>query len=115
MAFIALRKSAVDGLSPKLKRVLNLELDGVGLNPNPPVWTSPTSVKYYVYNDPRITIEDVAYLAALAYSFAKLSNYITTVPEGTPDPFTYIVQVNDAPAALKAFTGVPADWTPVEG
>jgi hypothetical protein len=114
MAFIALRKGAVDGLSPRIKKMLKHLLDGVDLNDSPPVWFSPTGIAHYVFNDPRISVEDAAFLAVSVVNLAKLSTMVTTIPEGTADPYVYVAAQNGAPAALKMFNSPPIGWVPQE-
>jgi len=113
MAFIALKKAPVDALTPQVRKMVRLILSRVDLNETPPVQKTPAGVAYYVYDDPRITIEDAAFLTRMLVQIATAPALVTTIPDGTADPFAYVAVANGAPAALKMFNSPPADWTPV--
>jgi hypothetical protein len=111
MAFIALRKGAVDALTPRLKRMLRNLMDGVDLDGSPPVQLSPGGIPFYVFNDARIDVADAAFLAVSIGNLKALSAMVTEVPEGTPDPYAFVAQANGAPAALKMYAAPPTGWT----
>ena len=135
MAFLAIRKSAYDALEPHVKRVLRFVTKSLDLyatpDYKPPVRVS-AGIRYYCFCSPLISIEDVAIIAIIAKNLdkipdpdeggmeitkaqlrQKIAQVLTravpdTIPDGE-DPFTYTLTFNSAPAAIKAFAGVP-DW-----
>lgn len=140
MATIAIRQSAVAAMSAQQKKLTRWALEIVGLV-DPAAYQTSGGQVWYIFDDHRIALHDVAYFGALAARLAniptdynppdtlddataaqarawirsKLIQWVVwpvTVAEGA-DPWQAVLNAQGAPAAVKAGPGIPAGLTPV--
>lgn len=141
MPAIAIRQSAVNAMSAQQKRLARWVLEEVGLI-DPAKFTAPGGAVWFIFDDHRITLKDVAYFGCFAAKLAsiptnwtppdalddataaearawvrqKLAQFVVwpvTIPDGA-DPYQTVLTAQNAPAAVKAGSEVPASWVPVE-
>ena len=90
MAAIAIRKNAYDNASVGQRTVLRLVLQKLELG-QPAVYSNPGGTEYYIFDDGRITLNDVKWLGWIVTVLANIAD-IEAV-EVKDIPLTEIVQV----------------------
>lgn len=131
MTVLAIRRTTVNALSVKQRRLLRAVAERLDLG-DPADYTAGTT-RWLVWDDDRIDLRDLAALGTLAGRFAEaetavaesdesprkaLREWVSTnwkldqPPEGTANPFQWVLTNNGAPAAVQAANGIPAGWVP---
>jgi hypothetical protein len=136
MATIAIRRTAVQGLTAKQRKIVQFVMSRLDLN-DPAAFVDGANVHWLVFDDTRISLDDIAILGTLVRLIgnAAVTNYDPTddtpdqvrtkirqalnaqvvradtvaIPEGS-DPFATVLAAQNAPAAVRAFYNVPQDW-----
>lgn len=140
MATVALRRTAVQAMTVRQRRLARWVLSQIGLV-EPAPYLAPGGNVWLVFDDHRISLHDVAYLGCFAANLANIPAGYTppddlsdataseirawiraylvqhvvwpvSVPEGA-DPWQAVLDAQGAPAAVRAGNGVPDTWTPV--
>lgn len=142
MATLGIRKTTYDGLSAVRKAILNLVVDRLDLG-TPAVYQNPVGGAFwYLYDDDRIDLRDLAVFGKVAANLASLNLSLTdsngdrksraTLRQellawvqslsvvwpseidytGQTNPWQYTLTQNGAPAAIRAGDGVPSGWVP---
>lgn len=130
---IAIRRSTVNNLTPFQRRIVKLVLDRIELG-DPAVMTDGTN-PWFVWDDPRISLDDVAILGCVAANLNRIPNdydpdtkqrremradivqFLAArlkppVPDAD-DPWAATLQANGAPAAIRA-GNLPETWRPAD-
>ena len=140
MPAIAIRQTAVQAMTVRQRKLARWALAAVGIV-EPAQFAAPGGNVWYIFDDHRIRLVDVAYFGTFAAKLAEIPNgydppdalddasaaeirarvrdklaqwvvWPVSVPEGE-DPWMYVLGEQDAPASVAAGAGVPANWTPV--
>lgn len=132
MPSLAIRRSTITSLTPKQRKLLKAVLLRLDMG-EPADFTAPGGVRWFVWDDSKINIRDLAALGTLAGRFseaataiedsdenprAALREFVTQYwnisepPENTANPWQWVLTNNNAPATLQAASGVPETWQP---
>lgn len=131
MSAIAFRRSAVLALTAQQRRVLRFVTEKLELG-QPAQYTAPDAAVWYIFDDHRITLRDMAILGCFAATLASMPSDIETRAQlwehvkntivlpsaidftGSMNPWQTVLDANSAPASVRAASGVPSTWTTVE-
>ena len=138
MSAIGIRRSTFDGLSAVRRAVVRLVCDRLDLG-TPALYQTAAAQQWYIFDDHRISLRDVAILGKMAANLGALN--ITTAgktraeiraelvawvqslnvvwPEainytGQANPWQHTLDANGAPVSVRADSSVPSGLTPVE-
>lgn len=137
MTVIAMRKTTVDNLTARRRRVLKWVSSRLELG-EPVIYVAGTA-HWYVWDDHRIEAMDVAVLGALAANItdipvnydpedktraeikddvraflkARITNPNTLNLANSPNPWQAILDAQGAPAAIRAASAIPDNWKPL--
>jgi hypothetical protein len=121
-------------MTPKQRRLLRWVAERLELG-DPADYTAPGGVRWLVWDDPRIDLQDIAALGTVGRLLAQIdanvveppdgssprqairdwvkNNWdLTTPPSNDPNPYQWVLTKNGAPAAIQAGSSVPTGWTP---
>ena len=134
MTTLAIRRSVVTGMTPKQRRILKLVAYRLDLG-DPADYTAPGNVRWLVWDDSRIGLEELAAIGTFGKLMADntipdeqpgenhretLRNWIKNnwkldkPPDNDPNPYQWVLTNNGAPAALQAASNIPANWLPTQ-
>lgn len=132
MSTLAIRKSAWDAGTATQQAILRKSCNLLDLGE--PVQYSDGTNDWFIFDDDRIDLTDVAYLGTLCKGLAQLPpgmtptreqvvDYVTSrvaLPKDIPslsdaaNPYQAVLDAQNAPAWVKAADSVPSTWSPVE-
>lgn len=129
MSVIAIRKSAWDAGTATQQAILRKSCSLLDLGE--PVQYSDGTNDWFIFNDWRIDLTDIAYLgtlckgpAGMTPDRAQVVDYVTSrvvLPKDTPglsnaaNRRQAVLDAQNAPAWVKAADSVPPTWSPVDG
>lgn len=133
MASIAVRQNTYNALNATQKEIVRWVAARLELG-QPAVYLN-GATPWLIYDDDRITLDDIAVLGTVAANLAALSSFVLQqgVPTrgqlatwaqnrvkwpaqidytGQANPYAFTLSQNGAPASVQAADSVPATWTP---
>lgn len=140
MATIAIRKSAWDAASARDRTIFRYAAKLLELG-DPAVYVNGGGVEWYISDDHRLRLKDVARLGVVVKGIAQNTTYELPLNgrgeldveqlradmkawvtsrivwpvdvEGSPNPWQAVLDAQGAPAVIRAGDSVPDTWTPV--
>lgn len=132
MTALAMRKTQVQALTPTQGRILKIVTEFLDLG-DPAEFIAPGGVRWLAWDDHRFSLKDMAALGTITGNMAGATDAVkdnldapkqalrawvqanwnlTPPPDGTANPWQWVLTNNGAPAGVQAATSVPANWAP---